>query len=104
MPACDGTYDHYHNVVVGLQGIQSMLEAMGCWSVVQDVSTSNVLKPAGHKEQNLALMAKFWSKVGLANFRCMDHCTTKVAELLEKYPFYMMHEEPPPLTLDAFLE
>ena len=95
MPTNDGTYDFYLHVEVGLAGMQGMLQSLGCWTIVQDVSTSNVLKLASCKEKNLALLAKYWSKVGLASFRCMDGCATKIEELLNKYNFYMMFEALP---------
>jgi len=70
MPTNDGSYDYYENVEVGLAGMQRMLQAMGCWTVVQDVSTSNVIKPASYKEKNQALIAKYWSKVSGAKASC----------------------------------
>ena len=103
MPVSTSDWDHYAHVAVGLRGMQNMLQELGVWHKhVHDVSTSQVLKPASARDANMALLMKYWSKAGLANFRCTDGCTTKIATLMDTHPFIMMGEEAIPATDDKF--
>jgi len=103
MPATIGDWDHYLHVSIGLQGMQNMLQEMGVWHKhVHDVSTSKVLKQASARDANMALLMKYWSKAGLANFRCTDECATKISTLVDTHPFFMMGEDAIPATDDKF--
>jgi hypothetical protein len=104
MPSSDGTYDFYEHVSVGLRAMILMLEDFGCWREhVHDVSTSNVIKTmSSYRDGNVALLHRYWYKAGLASFRCLNGCTTKLDEMIDRHQFVMMSQESMPQSAEKF--